>query len=913
MKKILLILLITNSLLGFSQTLDTTFGTNGGIVTKQVSTTPSNNSVAAAILQPDGKMIYAGGSYVSRTTTLGSLDTSFNFYGFKALGSGLEALCLQDDGKILVAGLNRIFRLNTDGSLDTSFGTNGSVSVQLSGNNMYIKSIALKTNGQIIMAGYISNGTNDDFAVVSLNTNGSFNTFFDFDGIAVLDIANTNDEAVDMKIQSDGKIVVCGQSFDSTLNIYHFTTARFNSVGALDTTFGSSGYVITMLPLLSTNPTLKESKAKSLDIQDDGKIVVSGYRKSTATNTGTTSINGWLSVVRYTTTGALDTTFGTGGIALTTASYYINPQLTPLSTSLTSTTTSQSIYTCIKPQMIVKSDGNILISGKSGVYFALYQLNTNGSFDTNFGTNGVVNYNSYNTASVNYSTFLLISPNNEIITGGTPNFYIIDTVKFSETGSFISEQSFNLYQGVDSVSSLLEGPDGKIVVYNNYNTLLKYNVNGTLDTTFGTNGSLPLSSYGNSLTIQQDGKLLYVDNYSAQSIIRLNLDGSQDATFGNNGIVDFSTNTPLIVDLIDTITVAADGKIYLIFDYNTPTSPSWEVYTYYGIARLNNDGSIDTTFGTNGYVYVNFDYYSTDEIEWPQNLYEQADGKLIITGHISTSSPSSNRFNSGVVGTVRLNNDGQIDTSFGTNGKVISQFGGINDWGIFITKTINDKYIINIDSTTPQGRTNAILKLNYDGSTDTSFGINGVLADANYYDVAVQSDGKIIRASRVNNQFGIYRNNSDGSIDTGFGTNGLLSTPIYYYSGINKILILQNNKLLAGGYTFNGDSQIMALTRYTNLNLGALDFTTKDTNFMVYPNPIEEQATFTYSLKEAATVTIEIIDLQGKVVQSVLNSKEQGAGEYQQEILLPNEVASGNYILRFSSPEGNQSIKIIKK
>ena len=177
----------------------------------------------------------------------------------------------------------------------------------------------------------------------------------------------------------------------------------------------------------------------------------------------------------------------------------------------------------------------------------------------------------------------------------------------------------------------------------------------------------------------------------------------------------------------------------------------------------------------------------------------------------------------------------------------------------------------------------------------------------------MQPDGKIVKAGSINSQFGITRYNTNGILDTTFGSAGTLSTPIYYSSSINKLLYLSSNKLLAVGKSFNGSNTIMAMTRYTNLNLGTLDFTTKDTNFMVYPNPIEEQATFAYSLKDAATVTIEIIDLQGKVVQSVLNSKEQGAGDYQPEILLPNSVASGNYILRFSSPEGNQSIKIIKK
>ena len=317
---------------------------------------------------------------------------------------------------------------------------------------------------------------------------------------------------------------------------------------------------------------------------------------------------------------------------------------------------------------------------------------------------------------------------------------------------------------------------------------------------------------------------------------------------------------------------------------------------------------MDTTFGTNGYTYVNFAYYAADEIEFPQELYVQPDGKLVITGTIQTSSTN------GVTGTARLLNDGQLDTSFGVNGKIITTAGGTNEWGNYITKTAENKYLLNISSTNSNGiRTTALFKLNYDGSIDTSFGTNGMLTDAYYYDINLQPDGKILRGNMSNSPFTIYRNNSDGSLDTSFGTNGMLSTPIFYYSYINKLAFLQNNKLLAAGYTYNGDSQILAFARYTNLNLGELEFTTNENNYMVYPNPIEEQATFSYNLKEATDVTIELIDLQGKIIQTIVKNENQIAGPYQQAIHLPSIISAGNYILRFSSPAGSQSIKIIKK
>jgi len=81
---------------------------------------------------------------------------------------------------------------------------------------------------------------------------------------------------------------------------------------------------------------------------------------------------------------------------------------------------------------------------------------------------------------------------------------------------------------------------------------------------------------------------------------------------------------------------------------------------------------------------------------------------------------------------------------------------------------------------------------------------------------------------------------------------------------------------------------------------------------LVYPKPIKQAATFEYTLKNNETISIDIIDLQGKVVKSILKKKEQSAGNYKQNIDLSDGFAAGNYILNFSSANGNQSVRIVK-
>lgn len=848
MKKVLLFFTVLFSFISFSQTLDPTFNGNG-IVTNQFSVTADLNSINDAILQPDGKMIYIGGvslggigyfsnSYVARVNPDGTLDTTFNGSGFNIIKETTTDnsqlfynVKLQANGKIVVAARNKVYQFNTDGSLDSTF-ENG---LYISPN---ILNVALQSDGKIVLTGFNYNGVNNIFAVTRLNIDGSFDATFGNGGIQNIDfINNVEGYSYAIAIQSDNKILVGGTEFNYTTNT-DFAIARLTTSGILDTSFGTGGTVYT--------PLTGSQRATSIDIQSDGKILVGG------------SSDGMFAAIRYNTNGVLDMTFNNTGELITSIS-------TP--TSYEPTNNKQTIK--------YLSTDKIVLAGTSNSNFALMQFNSDGSADTNFGTNGITIYNAGNNESFEA---LLLNPNGKIIIAGY-TFYSggayytgatekIQQLQFSYSGTLESSYQLNLINGTDKIISIIEQADGKTIALASTKNasqkdtvkLIKYNVNGGIDTTFGINGTILVSTVvsfsSDSFKLKQqiDGKLLVSGGNT--SIHRFNSDGSLDNGFGLNGLVDVSTILNAQIDFVDNIFPQPDGKIFVTGEFLLDSNSTTESLV---LLKLNSDGTLDTTYGTNGYATTRFNYFGLDSDEFAKEIYIQSDGKIVVSTGINTAygfSPVDNIF-----GIMRFDANGVLDTTFGTNGYIIN-----TDSKSFATELLgysDDKFIINYNSSTIIGAT---AKYNADGSVDNSFGINGMVTDTVFYnDMILQSDGKLVKGGTYNNQFYITRFNSNGDIDTTFGTNGSLITPISYSSNINKLLNLQNGKILAGGYSFNGTNQVFAQARYTFDNLGINTSVTD--NFKIYPNPALSQFTIDLGNEiKSVNYQVKILNLLGQEV-----------------------------------------------
>ncbi len=354
------------------------FGIGDGIVTTVLG--PSTDVGASVLVQPDGKALVAGYHYngskfvfaLTRYNTDGSLDTAFDDDGIVLTSFGVgsdigSSVAIQADGKIIVGGSSNngtdyefaLARYNTDGSLDTTFGGgDGIVTTPVGTGNDRGMSIAIQADGHIVIGGYSSNGSNDDFALLRYDINGDLDsTFGGGDGIVTTAIGTGRDRAESVTLQTDGKILLSGLIHNGS--DYDLALTRYLSNGDLDTTFGGGDGIVT------TAIGSGDDEANSVTVQADGKILVGG-----SSNNGTDDD---FTLVRYNTDGTLDTSFG-GGDGIVT---------TPIGSDQD-----------IGYDVVVLTDGKILIAGSSfnGSYrdFALAQYDSGGVLDSSFGTNGIV-------------------------------------------------------------------------------------------------------------------------------------------------------------------------------------------------------------------------------------------------------------------------------------------------------------------------------------------------------------------------------------------------------------------------------------------------------------------------------------------------------------------------------------------
>ena len=377
-------------------TLDTTFNP-GGSQPGTLSTTVSNQgSLARGVaIQSDGKIVSVGNAVVSgvnqfaivRYNNDGSLDTSFNGTGIATItiaGENIDAIAhavvIQDDGKIVVAGqaivggINQfaLARFNTNGTLDTStFNTGGAqpgtAVINISGaTNSFGQSVALESDGSIVIAGRADVAGITQFAIARFTTSGTIDTTFNGTGNNATTVENGDiNIGYSVAIASDGKAIVAGHARIG--GIFRFGLARFNTNGTLDTTTFNSGGVqpgTASTDIESGNPNVGLSVA----LQNDGKIVVGGHAL----------IGGIFRFVltRFTSTGILDTTFSNAGQAGTVS------------------TTIENSMSNIGQAIAIQDNNKIIIVGYavvSGInQFGVAQFTADGILDsTIFNTSGV--------------------------------------------------------------------------------------------------------------------------------------------------------------------------------------------------------------------------------------------------------------------------------------------------------------------------------------------------------------------------------------------------------------------------------------------------------------------------------------------------------------------------------------------
>ncbi|MCA1625700.1 MAG: FG-GAP-like repeat-containing protein [Acidobacteria bacterium] len=808
--------------------LDLSFGNGGKVMTKLGA---SSDFGYATALQPDGKIIVAGHNQsiktrlvVARLNPDGSLDDSFGISG-KTFGDyfyyyGTVSIAIQADGKIVVGGTTyvpngisfTIVRFNSNGSLDTSFGADGVVFSRFENYKVQLESLAIQSDGKIVAAGFAYAGNSSDpkaFALARYNIDGSLDSSFNGDGKIIFDYDTAYSGANSILIQPDGKILVGGIGGGG------FRVVRLNVDGSFDNSFGTNGRVTTVIG--------QSGRVSGLALQADGKIVAVGA------DGGNNAYN--VVVVRYNSNGSLDTNFGVGGIIKTPneeATFGTNPAVAIQTDGKILVSLSTRNFTVIRFNGDGSLDTGFGSGGKATAAEAGYKsgglvIQSNGKI-VRVGT-GRVAFNS--ALGTNIDKIIVVRYNSD---GSLDNSFDGDGISLVRTSDgdsgFIDTaiQPDGKIVAVGNTAGILT-----VVRYNSNGSLDETFGNGGVVT--ATPSVFPAPSLGaaRSVALQPDGKIVVGFSYGVYNssiglyqpqfgIIRYNANGSLDTSFGQSGIANFTAG---IRSYMESIALQADGKIIAVGSGYGPVQFSSSWIQYIVVGRVNTNGSLDAGFGSGGITRT----FIGNLGDSAQDVAIQSDGKIVVAGYASNIPNTGEDF-----ALVRYNSDGSLDTTFDGDGKLTTAFdtsGGedsasgvkIQSDGKIVAAGISNQKI-------------ALARYNTDGSLDISFDGDGKVTTAfntlsKASDLVIQPNGKIVvvGASLTGTNFDsiIVRYNRNGSLDNSFGTNGIITTPI----GISddeflSVSLQADDKIVTGGYGFGGENNDSILARYQGGETAAL-------------------------------------------------------------------------------------------
>lgn len=367
-------------------------------------------------------------------------------------------------------------------------------------------------------------------------------------------------------------------------------------------------------------------------------------------------------------------------------------------------------------------------------------------------------------------------------------------------------------EGNDTATALATYPGGKLVAAgfcecddagDEMFALVRYDQDGSLDTSFGDDGRVTTSisrfrESAGAVLVYPDGRLVAAGRGWNRAggtdfaLVRYRPDGSLDPTFGGDGTVTTSIS---YWDFADALVLQADGKLVAAGGSRKRSSHRKGSFT---LARYNADGSLDTSFGGDGIVTTPMSGGSAAA------LVQQDDGKLVAAGR--RWAPQS-------FALARYNADGSLDTSFGGDGIVTTTPGvGLSDAFALVLqedgRLVAAGWAHDISS-----RANfALVRYNADGSLDSSFDGDGKVmtrigrSGANAAGLVLQPDSRLVAGGKSVGEswsfdFTLARYEPDGSLDTTFGVGGIVTTPIGTgFETVEALVLDDKGKLVAAGY-----------------------------------------------------------------------------------------------------------------
>lgn len=404
--------------------------------------------------------------------------------------------------------------------------------------------------------------------------------------------------------------------------------------------------------------------------------------------------------------------------------------------------------------LTLTADGRLIGAGPNSIV----RVNPDGTMHSNIGSGpGPEMGSGGKYVSATADSFKLM-PDNKVVVGGNWNTYPENTpsgyVLYRLNADGTLDKTFAKGQGwvatnpgdIEDPAGMLQAPDGKFLIIgtsgtgplfnqpNNFISLSRFTARGEVDLTFGTQGSVLIPDdnvYLTSVRMQSDGKILAAGSHKSgqwnESVIyRINPDGSLDSSFGSGGKATFTFDSP--VSAVEAFTVQPDGKIVATC-WTSPAKYS-AINTKFGVVRLNADGSLDREFGIDGKTVV----YPGPEITpaqqangdfangYAESVLVRQDGSIVVAG--SVKSWIAGKLLTSQFGMVALRPNGEIDSSFGTNGSVTAPpRDGETIYGGTLVEMPDGRLLI---SGSVELRSSvAIYSFNADGSPDLNFGAAG--------------------------------------------------------------------------------------------------------------------------------------------------------------------------------------------
>ncbi|MBC7775290.1 MAG: T9SS type A sorting domain-containing protein [Phycisphaerae bacterium] len=415
--------------------------------------------------------------------------------------------------------------------------------------------------------------------------------------------------------------------------------------------------------------------------------------------------------------------------------------------------------------------------------------------------------------------------------------------------------------------------DGKILVagyttngqsanlYNDEMVVLRLDVNGVPDVTFGTSGAVILSLGYNerpvSIRVLSNGRILVAGNVfhgtvSNIFVTKLSNIGNVDVSFGTNGLKQVAISNGLW-NYCQDMELQPDGKILLTGEAKTASG------TNFALIRLNSDGGLDPTFSGDGKATNNIS--PTDD--GAQAMLLMPDGKIVLGGYALDANGKTE------IALTRFNSNGSVDNSFGNGGNVLAQMG--TDYGAVA-------------------------------------------------DLCLTGMGNIIVAGTAKRypsyfDFFLAKYKPDGSLDNSFGDQGITYTDYDgHYDGISDAEILPDGKILVAGTgvnTSNSISEYLLARYWFSESSGTEDIVQVVASAWAYPNPTRERkVTLSYNLLEAAEVSLDLFSMNGNLLGS-LSKFDQAVGKQKESVTLPSGLPAGAYLIGLRAGDKQTFVKII--